>query len=238
MKLLVFTDISGNYDAFYQIAKKYPNHIKISNGDINDRYLQTKQLLDYFMKKKRTMAIYGNHEDIMVDFYRKTNRYSKSCWFINGGKETVLSFIRSHKLKRDFSTLVDVYLEKETEDIYCILHEVVVKYIPEKYIIFMENLPWFYETDSVFISHAPIAPKLSIEEFKEQCLKKNFNMLWNRKISKRKREKFCIFGHEASLDVVEYPNAVNLDSSWGDQLSAYDLDAEEFIVIEDAFSAE
>jgi hypothetical protein len=230
-KLLIFSDISGDFSSFYEISKRYPYHIKISNGDINDRKHQTKQLLDYFINKKRTLAIYGNHEDIMVDFYLNTKRYTKTCWFINGGIPTVLSFIKGKKNKKDFQRIANDFIEKPTDQKHEVLLKKVRAYIPIKYINFLLNLPWFIETEDLFISHAPIPPKVTIDQFKKDCLNKNYEVLWNRKVSLKSREKYCIFGHNSSEEIIEYNNSVNLDSSSGEKLSAYDNNEDEFIVL-------
>ena len=40
----------------------------------------------------KSEALFGNHEDLLLDYYDKTNKYGPGIWQFNGGSETIKSF--------------------------------------------------------------------------------------------------------------------------------------------------
>ena len=63
-------------------------------GDLVDRGLYSKEVVDRLLElhfDKNFML--GNHEDMMLDFLNRTERYDDSIWFDNGGIYTVQSFM-------------------------------------------------------------------------------------------------------------------------------------------------
>lgn len=265
-KYLIFTDIAGRFLEFNKAIKDKPNHIIISNGDLNDRGLYTKELFDFFINNPQHIAILGNHEDMFKDFYEKTNRYDLGAWFYNGGINSILSFIENNKEKEYFNLHAHIFVDlindydkvilaynneesahkdrpqliKDKKDIIQKmdhLHEVAIKNIDIKYINFINNMPLYFECEDFFVCHAPLAESVSIELFKKEVLNGYEDFIWNRFVSFSPKKKLCIFGHNGLAELKEYKDnkgkiyAINLDSSNGNKLSAYDSETKSYIVI-------
>lgn len=235
-KYLIFSDISARFDEFYYIKKQYPKHIPISNGDLNDRFYQTKQLFDYFMKHK-SICILGNHEDMMRDFFLQTNKYDNRTWFANGGIETVQSFIRGSKQKEKFETMANLFLETNDQRVLKKLIKTCHTKIDQKYIKFINNMKFYFETEEFICSHAPIKNNYSLKKFKKESKNMNIDLLWNRTEPFKNKGKTLIFGHNAERSIKQYTDeksnvfAINLDSSFGDKLTALDWSNNEYLEI-------
>ena len=103
------SDIHGQYEAFLDILNK----IKLSDndslyilGDIIDRGPKSLEIYNYIKDKHNIFLIKGNHEKMMLDYYKEINKLrngdegtrictSKSyimdlhyIWSRNGGEET------------------------------------------------------------------------------------------------------------------------------------------------------
>lgn len=91
MKTLnIIGDIAGRFDELILLLKKMPPaDLTIAVGDLMDRGPKSKQVIEYFMNTPNTLALYGNHEDLMVNAVENFNTY---LWYVNGGTETVLSY--------------------------------------------------------------------------------------------------------------------------------------------------
>src|SRR3990167_4499879 len=83
-------DIAGRYDQLLALLKKMPDDEVISIGDMIDRGPKSKEVIEWFMKNGK--AILGNHEHMMLDFYRNENYYEHDVWQQNGGSVTLTSF--------------------------------------------------------------------------------------------------------------------------------------------------
>jgi hypothetical protein len=86
----IIGDIAGNYKTLMALLKKMPDDEVVSVGDFCDRGPSSADVIRWFMNHGK--AIYGNHEDLMLDFARNTFRYQKGLWFYNGGNATYESF--------------------------------------------------------------------------------------------------------------------------------------------------
>lgn len=140
----VIPDIHG---CFFTLKKLMETHIQPSQkdelyflGDLIDRGKRSKEVLDYLMDLEKQgfniKAIKGNHEVYFLNAYdkeknKKTSFFSKKhskdylFWLNVGGKETLKSF--------------------NTEDI---------RDIPESYIQWINQLPYYYTTDNYIMVHA------------------------------------------------------------------------------------
>ncbi len=86
----IIGDIAGRFDELMLLlAKMPPADLTIAVGDLMDRGPKSKQVIEYFMNTPNTLAIYGNHEDLMVNAIENFDTY---LWYSNGGFETVLSY--------------------------------------------------------------------------------------------------------------------------------------------------
>lgn len=124
-------------------------------GDYIDRGPSSKDVLDYliYLKSKgfNIYPIRGNHEDLLLEAYN--NPFSLQTWLRNGAEESLKSF-------------------QIPENI--LLKPQGVKMIPEKYIEFLKNLPYFYELDDAIIVHAGLNFEI------EYPLEDKESMLWIR----------------------------------------------------------
>ena len=192
MELNVIGDIAGQCEALEKLVSKMPKCPVLSVGDMVDRGPNSKGVLDFFMQGGN-LAILGNHENMLVDAYRKTDMYEPGLWLNqNGGFKTIESFVEGVE-------------GVEIED--------VPKYaIPEKYVTWLEGLPLYLQEGGLFVSHAPKNPNWTME----QCcnLGKGFwkvdgyefyrngdTILWNRGTPRRMKGYTQIFGHNSSKSV-------------------------------------
>ncbi len=87
---LVVGDIAGNFDALMRLRNLCPGEL-ICLGDLVDRGPDSRKVVEYIMNGGGR-SVKGNHEDMMIDWCRKTKNYSKGVWFFNGGDTTVASW--------------------------------------------------------------------------------------------------------------------------------------------------
>lgn len=91
MELNIIGDIAGRYDELQLLLAKMPGKgAPFSVGDMNDGS-QTKEVFDFFMSNG--IAINSNHGHMLVELYRDTKYYEKQIWLLNGGWETLKSFM-------------------------------------------------------------------------------------------------------------------------------------------------
>lgn len=87
----IIGDIAGRYDELIELVDQMPEGEVISVGDMVDRGPNSRAVLDFFMAPGRR-AILGNHEHMMLDYYREGGYYSPGVWFGNGGFKTMGNF--------------------------------------------------------------------------------------------------------------------------------------------------
>ena len=97
----VIGDIAGNHKTLMALIKKMPKGKIISVGDIVDRGPSSRRVIEYFMDNQdTTQVLMGNHEHMMIDYYRKVcshefshqREYGGSTWTSNGGRDTMKEF--------------------------------------------------------------------------------------------------------------------------------------------------
>ena len=218
----IIGDIAGNYKTLIALLKKMPDHEVISLGDMIDRGPRSKEVLDFFMSQGR--AVLGNHEHMLVDLYKaemgfyKNQKpyYREDIWFRNGGLDTCKSF------KDDFS-----YYDHKVSEI-----------IDEKYIRFLEGLPFYIKEKGLFLSHAPKSSSVNLDEVSDLGHgfyydfgfdpKSEASLLWYRGVPSFWQDILQIHGHNAWKDVLCYnkenPSGVFLKELGGGKCFAYDID--------------
>lgn len=257
------SDIEARIDNLREIEKRFPNHILVSNGDLIDRNEKVKEAIDFFINSNH-IALMGNHEYMMRDFLMGLNIYSYDDWLRNGGIHTVKSFINDKKESFIFENLANILidncnsyhlklkaysselnalknqqiltLKKDISSDFSRLRKIALKYITKPYLDFLDNLSWFFETDTIFVSHCPIPKSLSIKCFKEKCIKRDISVLENRFVSDKPKEKLMIFGHNSQMDVKRYfyknkLYAINLDTSKSKNISFYNTETKEISLL-------
>lgn len=173
MLINIIGDIAGRYDELMLLLQKMPKaDLTIAVGDLIDRGPKSREVLEWFMNNQdKAIAIYGNHEDMMVQFVRNPDDWNnRSIWLYNGGKTTLESF-------RDQQGHIDIPLE---------------------IIEFIEKCPMWWKNNDLIISHAPINFNIDAYSLPDQYNKINSHFFfWNRMPpNKRVSEHlYHIYGH-------------------------------------------
>jgi len=145
----VIGDIAGNYKTLMALLDKMPKGKVIAVGDIVDRGPNSKEVIDFFMKNEdKTMALMGNHEHMMVDYYNgNIENYSSDIWLYNGGETTLSSYAFVPPSQEILNWL-------SSREIFCNL-----KIDDKKY----------------FISHTFLSTSRSLNEFESELMRKLWN---------------------------------------------------------------
>lgn len=170
----IIADVAGRYDALMRLVDKMPQEEYLFLGDLCDRGLQSKQVIEWVMKHGKSVK--GNHEDMFIDWYENTGRYPMGCWGWNGGDSTAYSYHPHDPISFNEAR----------------------KNIPEEHIEWLKSLPKHFENEFVFASHAPLAARVELQEAldSEDLEAEGVSVLWHRGFPK-KREKFQVFGHNS-----------------------------------------
>lgn len=178
----IMSDIHGCYDEFIEMLEKIDfkdEDTLYILGDVIDRGPEPIKVLDYIMNHKNIEMILGNHEFMMLDYFKekeygissKSFKYAKDLWLRNGGEITL------EKLGECSEEKINEYIE------------------------FIKNLPYFKvlesKKDKYLLVHAGISPyDLPLKEnIQNQTLD---DLLWVRDdflMSEKKLSFTIIFGH-------------------------------------------
>lgn len=190
MKINIIGDIAGRFDELQLLLKKMPEaDLVLSVGDLNDRGAKTKEVIQWFMEQHalgKAEAVYGNHEDMLVNFATASFEGREQGWnqqymFLrNGGKETLDSYGRDEDYPHDYL-------------------------IPKEHIDWLQARPLWFATDNLIVSHAPISGKL--EHIPSQYDRNHF-FIWNRYRPYIRRDKFLVHGHNGEFQ--EYKDSQGL----------------------------
>lgn len=89
----IIADVAGRFDELMLLLVQMPKDEPIVLvGDLMDRGSQSKQVIEWAMRTPNVVAIKGNHEDMMIDFYEDTRIYGYEIWEMNGGYKTLESY--------------------------------------------------------------------------------------------------------------------------------------------------
>lgn len=92
----IIADIAGQYDCLLRLLPRMPDAHVVLVGDLVDRGPKSKSVLQFakILNEEGTLtAIMGNHEHMMLDFYRDTDHYGNGIWKMNGGDATDNNFL-------------------------------------------------------------------------------------------------------------------------------------------------
>lgn len=181
--LLIIGDVAGQYDALLHLLNKIPANEKkriIFVGDLIDRGPKSLEVVN-FVKMNGFECLLGNHEDMMIDHYRKTGRYSSDNWIANNGGSKTAGQYKKFPYKNDGRNI-----------------------LPE-HLFWMEKLPQYIETKEYFISHGIWAEGVDLKDAQRLYAGEDGwgseNMLtWNR-YDITKRDKFQIHGHNGKIQM-------------------------------------
>lgn len=168
----IIGDIAGRYDEFLELVAKMPEaDLLVAVGDLVDRGPKSREVIQWFMDNRdKAIALYGNHEDLMVDGYE---RGQLPNWFRNGGGWTVKSYAP----------------DLPNEDLR-------VSMINKEHIEFLKTLPMYYETDDLILTHAPIT---SLKQVPADPYERDYFFIWNRYEPHKPLGKFSIHGHNGKF---------------------------------------
>lgn len=194
MKINIISDIAGRFDELQLLLAKMPEaDLILSVGDLVDRGLKSRQVIEWFMEQHKlgkAEVLYGNHEDMFIEAVSKK---IFSDWVFNGGMATALSYVPACKdchSVEDFKKVMSDHDMVYTSDV--MKHAI----IPEEVINWLKARPMYFQTDDLFVSHAPIT---SLKDIPQDPYRKDDCFIWNRREPREKQDKFLINGHNGTL---------------------------------------
>lgn len=124
MSKYIIGDIHGCFNTFFELTKKIQDDGgKLSDivlvGDLVDRGKDSMLVVE-FVKTNNIPCVRGNHEQMMIDWFDKSE-YRDGIWEQNGGTETLLSYGNNHELLKshvEFIKTLPLYLEFPEEKYY------------------------------------------------------------------------------------------------------------------------
>lgn len=138
-------DIHGRYDLLAGLLKKwereFPDHRLAFLGDYIDRGPDAFKVISTvkeLTEKKGAVAVLGNHECFMLDYYNGKIVNRNDIWFYggNGGQKTLKSYEREMRLY-GHSRFFESFGKSGHAD-------------------WVRKLPLYYEDEELWLSHAPI----------------------------------------------------------------------------------
>lgn len=141
-KSFVVSDIHGMYDHFIKLLEFWDRKDKlVILGDMIDRGKDSLKVVQHAIELSKdhdVTVLKGNHDQMLIDFIENPNE-NGSMWDQNGGNATLRSFSKG----RD-SIFYLSYKEQA---------RLIQQQLPSE-IIFLRNLPHFYEFGKVLFTHA------------------------------------------------------------------------------------
>ena len=105
--LWVVGDIHGYYDSFVKLVSKLnldDGDLVISIGDMIDGGPESVGVVDFFIENDQFLAILGNHEQMLLDYWNKKSKFDlislKSDGFWASRKPILLGLPRKKSLKK------------------------------------------------------------------------------------------------------------------------------------------
>lgn len=224
-RLLVFTDVHGNYDDYQKYLEKWDEEDSDCHIVIAGDFIHNTSMNDYSV-------------EILEDIMDKDKKYD-NFHVLLGNHEL------SHIIGKDIYKY-EINQRKEFEDLIVEKKGSLEPYLSE-YVNFFKTLPFFLQTDNgVFISHASPSSSvkdyddfLSILEEKDYNDEKLYSVLWNRHLFDYSESdvssfldivdsKVIVVGHSVVNGYKLFGKQMILSSSFGTQLKLYlDIDLTE-----------
>jgi hypothetical protein len=227
----IIGDIAGNFKTLEALLKKMPKEPVFSLGDMPDRGPRSKEVIEFFKTQK---ALLGNHEHLMIDAFEYSRalknkgvdlktftaglqdlggrRFSESLglkpfyefglWVSTNGGDATLESYAPGCLGEDLANYHEVLLN-------------ICEIIPQDHIDFLKSLPLFYETEDLFLSHAPKMKRQTPQYLSDLgpgfwynfSQRSDISLIWNRSDPAEYQNKLQVFGHNALPEVRRFhPN--------------------------------
>jgi hypothetical protein len=155
--MLIVADIAGQLDAVERLVDRVDKSEGIVLlGDLVDRGPYSAEVVEWAMKNPRVIALMGNHEHMMLDYWLHWHIYQEGIWEMNGGVATLLSYDRKYGKKRP----------------------------PSDHLEWLASLRKHYwvEDSKCLATHAPMANYMEFED----AMSMESSVLWNRSEPKRR----------------------------------------------------
>ena len=120
-KYNIIGDVHGRFDLLMELIAKMPLRDFIFVGDLIDRGPNPIEVVDWVIKT-RSVCVLGNHEHMMLDFYKQTKRYDFNTWFRNEGDVTFDAYEKDKKTLNDHLNFIDNLPTKFESDHLIVTH--------------------------------------------------------------------------------------------------------------------
>ena len=203
-KVAIIGDIHGCYNTFVKLLDKLPDDIDqiYTVGDLIDRGSKSKEVVQECIDRG-IISVRGNHEDMFLDYIRKTGEYDRGVFELNGGDATIRSYTRE---MWDEDSKIQIQIED----------------VPDEHIEYFSNMPYYIETDDFILSHAGVS-KFIEDSFRDTRDFTHFRLMWDRDRKSINLGKFQVFGHTPVKYIKvahsnDKPVHINIDSKCYDNM--------------------
>ena len=128
----IIGDVHGKINEFRKLLDKLPADIEqvYTVGDLIDRGDGIKEVVQECIDRE-IISVRGNHEDMFLDYISNTKKYDKAVFELNGGMETLDSYIEGVSSNHiDYFKSMPYYVET---DEFILSHAGVSSYIEETF---------------------------------------------------------------------------------------------------------
>lgn len=180
-KVVIIGDLHGCINTFRTLLDKLPDDIDqiYTVGDLVDRGAGVKEVVQECLDRN-IISVRGNHEDMFLDYLRKTNEYDRGVFEMNGGMSTLRSYkddLPDTKVNGGVATL-NSYIDG----------------VPESHLNYFINMPYYIETDDFILSHAGVSTFIE-DTFRDCSDRSHMGLMWDRDRKAINLSKFQVFGH-------------------------------------------
>ncbi len=219
--LAVVGDIHGSITTlkklYYTITDKYLIHRFIFLGDMVDRGIYSKEVIEFLMARQgETLMTFlkGNHEDLLINAVENQGRYPNFIWHEKVGLNTVASFmgIKDDEAAKKSHWEIAPYFLPYME-FFNNFKEYHIEKINKHKFLFSHAGPAFFN----------VLPEKQYNECNEEQRRRHYPFLWHKNTKDYKSKYFdyiIVNGHEAVVnkhsskkDLINASPAVYYDSN-------------------------
>ena len=142
--LFVISDIHGHYKQFEKLLSKWnKKDMLLILGDLIDRGPDSLRVIETVMELKQIYGelvtfIKGNHEDMLLNYLQNPIE-KREHYFINGGKETIQSFL---------APLSSIHFKSNEDEVHYLRSHY------NRHLQFLSEAPLYYIIGDVLFTHA------------------------------------------------------------------------------------